>query len=82
MSCHRTKIEMAALEEIKPLVSNVSSNIFMKFDRNKAVDYALNYADSPNSDYLNFGNNDCTNFVSQCWAYSGNPTSTDWFCLY
>jgi|GEM_PF-1252745 len=57
-----------------------ASYFFTKFDRNKAVEYALKYADSPNPDYPNFGDNDCTNFVSQCWAYAGIPTSTDWFC--
>jgi len=69
------------------LVSNVSLNTklgtqfsFTKFDRNKAVEYALKYANSPNLDYPNFGDNDCTNFVSQCWEYAGIPMSTVWFC--
>ena len=72
----------------KPEATNVSLTTklgtefeLIKFDPQKAVEYALKYADSPNIDgYPDFGDNDCTNFVSQCWAYAGIPTSTDWFC--
>ncbi|QJW44560.1 hypothetical protein HA075_01485 [bacterium BFN5] len=72
----------------KPEATNVSFTTklgtqfeIIKFDPQKAVEYALKYATSPNIDeYPDFGDNDCTNFVSQCWAYAGIPTSTDWFC--
>ena len=41
---------------------------FMRYDREKAVNYAKKWALSRNSEYLNYDNlgGDCTNFVSQC----------------
>jgi len=69
------------------LVSNSSSipratalSSFTQFDPNKAVEYAHMYVNSSNPAYPNWGDNDCTNFVSQCWAYAGIPTSLEWFC--
>ncbi|WDC83325.1 amidase domain-containing protein [Caloramator sp. mosi_1] len=52
---------------------NYNSN---KYDRNRAVKYALRYALSPNSDFRYFashgdGGGDCSNFVSQCLLAGG-----------
>jgi hypothetical protein len=45
-----------------------------------AVDYALRWAYGKNSNYKDYGDNDCTNFVSQC-AYEGGgiPGSSYWY---
>lgn len=42
-----------------------------KYDRAKAAAYALTYARTPNPAYKNFGDKDCTNFVSQCLVAGG-----------
>lgn len=53
----------------------------MSFNRDNAVSYALDHAYNPNNSvYPNFGGNDCTNFVSQCWKEAGIPTSLYWYC--
>ena len=42
--------------------------MFMRYDREKAVRYALKWALARNPRYLNYDNlgGDCTNFISQC----------------
>lgn len=51
------------------------------FNRNEAVYYAHTYCYNPNiGKYPYDPDNDCTNFVSQCWTYAGIPVSEDWFC--
>ena len=43
------------------------------FNRDKAVEYALKWANSRNSNYYDFSyiGGDCTNFISQCMFYGG-----------
>ncbi|VBB08166.1 Hypothetical protein LUCI_3431 [Lucifera butyrica] len=50
------------------------------FSRKDAVYYAHTYWSHPNVNYPYDPDNDCTNFVSQCWTYAGIPVSVDWFC--
>lgn len=49
-----------------------------KDKKQKAVDYAIKYAENQNSDYYYYDGNDCTNFVSQAmftggWTFFKNP---------
>ena len=63
------------------------------YDRNSAVSYALQYALDPNSSYIYYQGDDCTNFISQClraggakndfnrthpWWYNNGQTSICW----
>ncbi|VBB08153.1 Hypothetical protein LUCI_3418 [Lucifera butyrica] len=50
------------------------------FDRQKAVWYAHHYWSQINTHFPYLRDNDCTNFVSQCWNYAGIPVSEGWFC--
>ncbi|MFZ7131710.1 MAG: amidase domain-containing protein [Eubacteriales bacterium] len=65
----------------------------MNYNRQGAVNYALTYALTPNSNYVYFNENDCTNFISQClkaggaendynkshpWWYSNGKASICW----
>jgi hypothetical protein len=43
------------------------------YNREAAVSYALQWWNNANPAYRNFGNNDCTNFVSQCLYAGGWP---------
>lgn len=43
-----------------------------------AIDYALRYADEGNDEFWQF-DNDCTNFVSQCWNKGGIPETAGWY---
>lgn len=52
----------------------------MSLNRDNAASYALKYATNPNPDYPNWGDDDCTNFVSQCWAAADILTSLYWYC--
>lgn len=48
------------------------------FDQQRAVDYAHQFWLVPNiPDYHFYKFSDCTNFVSQCWAFAGIPTTED-----
>ena len=54
-------------------------NIYL---RDKAVEYALKYAITPNPDFRFFyeygdGGGDCTNFISQCLLAGGAPMAYD-----
>jgi len=50
------------------------------YDRNRAVQYALDWkSPPPNSEYGEFGNSDCTNFVSQALRAGYFPEDTRWF---
>lgn len=76
----------------KNMSSNISSELKNMqiqsgtYDRNLAVQYAYDhYATGTfNTDYpdlyTNFGNNDCTNFVSQCLFEGGIPMNGSWYC--
>jgi hypothetical protein len=50
------------------------------FSRNKAVWYAHHYWSQINTNFPFLRDEDCTNFVSQCWNYAGIPISDAWFC--
>lgn len=48
------------------------------YDRDSASNYATEYANDPNSDYVT-ASNDCTNFVSQCLKAGGWGTDYGWY---
>jgi hypothetical protein len=50
------------------------------YDREKAVEYALEWANSFNPEY-HTSDNDCTNFVSQCLYAGGYKMTEDWFMV-
>ncbi|WP_343029932.1 amidase domain-containing protein [Alkalibaculum sporogenes] len=45
--------------------------IYIIYDKNSAVQYALKYALEPNNNYIYYQDNDCTNFISQCLRAGG-----------
>ena len=47
------------------IVGNSYLNVYCYYDVEKAVEYAQEYAESPNKSYHKF-DSDCTNFASQC----------------
>lgn len=58
---------------------NFGDNIL---DVNKAVEYAMRYAYSPNKNYYSFYTGDCANFVSQIMKASGKQLTDDWWCRF
>jgi hypothetical protein len=65
--------------------NNIKNSLMLKssysgYNADDAVDYALRWAYGKNSDYNDYDDNDCTNFVSQC-AYEGGgiPGSSQWY---
>jgi len=53
-----------------------------RYLREKAVKYAIQYAENPNPDYIYFrvhgdGGGDCSNFISQCLRAGGAPMAYD-----
>lgn len=58
---------------------NFGDNIL---DVNKAVEYAMRYAYSPNKNFHFFHNGDCANFVSQIMKASGKQLTDDWWCRF
>ncbi|MCD8255354.1 MAG: amidase domain-containing protein [Oscillospiraceae bacterium] len=61
-----TSDNIAALIDEQPAATNSTT-----FIRQNAVDYAVEWWNSRNSDYRDFGSNDCTNFVSQAMRAGG-----------
>lgn len=56
----------------------------MIYNRNSAVQYALQYALAPNLNYVYYQGDDCTNFISQCLRAGGakndfNVTHPWWY---
>ena len=53
---------------------DTKGDVYMRYNRKNAVDYALKWALKRNPVYYNFDNlgGDCTNFISQC-LYAGIP---------
>ena len=56
----------------------------MNYNREAAVQYALQFALDPNPDYVFYKGNDCTNFISQCLRAGGarndfNQTHPWWY---
>ena len=49
------------------------------FSRDASRDYAMQYKDSVNHIYGEFGDSDCTNFVSQVLKEGGLPEDSQWF---
>ncbi|WP_058484827.1 amidase domain-containing protein [Defluviitalea phaphyphila] len=54
------------------------------YDRQKAVEYAIKYGLFPNTEYVYYQGNDCTNFISQCLRAGGaknhyHPTHPWWY---
>lgn len=50
----------------------------MVFSRLKALAYLDRYWNSKNPSYHYYDNNDCTNFISQCWYAAGIPMTLGW----
>ena len=49
----------------------------MGFNRSLALEYVKKYWDTFNPEFQQY-ENDCTNFVSQCWNYAGIPMTIGW----
>lgn len=70
--------EYVLLDKNKPK-SSTRMSILAAYDRSEAKNYALEYAENPNSAYYNWENYnpgytwDCANFVSQCLYAGGKP---------
>lgn len=51
------------------------------YDRDVAIDYAINWHDKYNTDYPDFSSRgDCANFVSQCLFHGGFQMNEYWHC--
>ncbi|MBU2713424.1 amidase domain-containing protein [Zooshikella harenae] len=50
---------------------NQSNTTLVNYDRNAAIDYAYAWWDKRNPNYPDFGDNDCTNFISQAMIAGG-----------
>lgn len=48
------------------------------YNAQAAVNYARQYAEGRNPQYKDYGNNDCSNFVSQCLTAGGLPQDNVW----
>lgn len=61
-------------------LNSVPAFAYSTYYRDDAVNYANDYAESPNSDYHNYidEGGDCTNFVSQCLYAGGIPDTGTW----
>ncbi len=56
------------------------SRSYSGYDSSGAVDYALKWAYGRNSTYIDYNDEDCTNFVSQCvYEGGGIPASSYWY---
>ncbi len=53
--------------------------IAIAYNREAAMNYALNHAENPHSNYRDFSPNDCTNFVSQCLLEGGWQETFGWY---
>ena len=64
-----------------PLVqtSIVASSTSVTYDAYAAVSYARLWANSRNPAFQDFGNEDCTNFVSQCILNGGPRMNNTWY---
>jgi hypothetical protein len=49
------------------------------YDRERAAEYAIDWAAKINEEYGDFGASDCTNFVSQALREGGFPEDDEWF---
>ncbi len=62
----------------EPMILNDDLEIY---NRNAAIDYAINWHDKFNKDYPNFSSRgDCANFVSQCLFHGGFQMNEYWHC--
>lgn len=48
------------------------------YNAQSAINYARQYANGRNPQYADYGNNDCSNFVSQCLTAGGLPQDSVW----
>ncbi|NRT32534.1 hypothetical protein BJV38_004882 [Clostridium beijerinckii] len=66
---------------INQLTANkaVRAASYSGYDAEAAVDYAKLWGNGRNSDYPDYGDEDCTNFVSQCAYAGGIPGSSYWY---
>lgn len=46
--------------------------------RSKVLEYVDKYWNTRNPLFFDYGDADCTNFVSQCWNYGGIPQTDGW----
>ena len=47
-------------------------------NRSKVLEYVDKYWNRRNNQFFDYGESDCTNFVSQCWNYAGIPQTNNW----
>lgn len=68
-------------KELDEILENSDSPIkaYSGYNATAAVSYALKWALSRNPSYKDYGDNDCTNFVSQCVYTGGIPGSSYWY---
>lgn len=59
--------------------SDIDTRAISGYNRTKAVDYAKKWYSGFNSAWNNYGDDDCTNFVSQCVFTGGLPGSATWY---
>lgn len=62
--------EQKNIEQPRSIVSAASS--YSGYLSTNAVNYALTWATSYNPNFVNYGDEDCTNYVSQCVWYCVN----------
>jgi hypothetical protein len=65
------------IEEKENGEAPVAKAIKVKYKRETAVNYAIEWYMSPNSKYEYFPDGDCMNFVCQCLKSGGMPNDTD-----
>lgn len=51
----------------------------MKLNRDQALKHAADHWNDYDNDYMVATDNDCTNFVSQCWHKGGIGMTADWY---
>mgnify|MGYP002624860346 CR=1 FL=1 len=56
-------------------------NIYYRYNRQSALDYALNWGEGRNPEYREYST-DCANFVSQCIFNGEIAMNKDWYCYY
>lgn len=47
-------------------------------NHSKVLEYVDKYWNRRNNQFFDYGESNCTNFVSQCWNYAGIPQTNNW----
>ncbi|RXM56746.1 amidase domain-containing protein [Clostridium tetani] len=68
-------------EEYKNMINlnSAEEESYSGYDANSAVQYAKKWAEGRNPEYKDWGDKDCTNFVSQAVHNGGIPGSSVWY---